>query len=202
MEDRKINGMESLELISEMILKTKQTSVTKKDYNAFLVYGYGAAIIAAAAWALIHISGKMEYMFVWFAMFIPYLYTTLLKRGGTPKVKTYLEEMIQSVWKIIGSMFGLTVGAIIVIGAMTGTINFSLMMPLSIIYAGIGTSITGLVLKENWFVWTPLAGLAAAVYMLMDGSCDNSWNLIFGASMLIFMAVPAHIVRYGLGRND
>lgn len=194
MEDKKINGMESLELISQMILKTKATTVTKKDYNAFLLYGYAAVLVSAVTWMLIRWSGQMEFMFVWFAMFIPYLVTLFGKRSA-PQVKTYLEGMIESVWRIIGSMFGLTVLVMVAVGFMTGTVNFSLMMPLSIIYAGIGTSITGLVLKENWFVWTPLAGLVAAVYMLMDGSCDNTWNLLFGLSFLLFMVLPAHIVR-------
>lgn len=61
-------------------------------------------------------------------------------------------------------------------------------MPLSVIYAGIGTAMTGLVIKEKIFVWLPLAGLLASVYML-------SWNVLFGLSFLVFMVIPAHIVR-------
>lgn len=92
-------------------------------------------------------------------------------------------------------MFGLTIIAIVAIGAYVGKIDFSLMMPLSIIYAGIGVSMTGLVIKEKSFVWFPLVGLLAAVYMLLAGTFDNTWNLLFGLSFLLFMVIPAHIVR-------
>lgn len=68
-------------------------------------------------------------------------------------------------------------------------------MPLSVIYAGIGTAMTGLVIKEKIFVWLPLAGLLASVYMLQSGGYDNSWNVLFGLSFLVFMVIPAHIVR-------
>lgn len=68
-------------------------------------------------------------------------------------------------------------------------------MPLSVIYAGIGTAMTGLVIKEKIFVWLPLIGLPASVYMLRSGGYDNSWNVLFGLSFLVFMVIPAHIVR-------
>ena len=138
----------------------------------------------------------MEFMFVWFAMFLPYLWTTFSGKRKKPEVTTYIDGMLGNIWKVIGSMFGLTLIAMLLIGIVaTKEINFSLMMPLAIIYGGIGTSMTGLVIKEKWFVWPPLIGLVAAVYMLMDGSCDNLWNFLFGLSFLAFMAIPAHIVR-------
>ena len=128
-------------------------------------------------------------------MFLPYIWTLLRSRQTKQEVTTYLGEMLGHIWKIIGSMFVLTVLVILVVGFAVGRIDFSLMMPLSLIYAGIGTSMTGLVIKEKWFVWTPLVGLLTAVYMLADGVCDNSWNILFGFSFLIFMVMPAHIVR-------
>lgn len=196
MEDKKINEKESLELISEMIRKTKEGAAMKQDYNAFLFYGYTATAVSLIAWLLIHFTGKMEFMFVWFAMFLPYLWTTFSGKLKKPEVTTYIDGMLGNIWKVIGSVFGLTLIAMLLIGiAVTKEINFSLMMPLAIIYGGIGTSMTGLVIKEKWFVWPPLIGLVAAVYMLMDGSCDNLWNFLFGLSFLAFMAIPAHIVR-------
>lgn len=195
MEDKKINEKESLELISEMIQKTKSGTAARQDYNQFLFYGYTAASIAAITWFSIHLTGNGKFMFIWFAMFIPYLWSIFCNRHSQQHVLTYLESMLRNVWKVIGSMFGLTVIALTITGFVCGTIDLSLMMPLSVIYAGIGTSMTGLVIKEKWFIWSPLAGLLAAVYMLTTGNCDNSWNLLFGLSFLLFMVIPAHIVR-------
>lgn len=201
MEDRKITEKESLELISEMIRKTKEETSSKKDYDAFLFYGYGAVFVSLLAWLLIRLTGEWDFMFVWLVMFLPYLATTFAGKKKKPGAKTYLQGMLDSVWKVIGSMFGLTILAMMLMGFLIGEIDFSLMMPLSILYAGIGTSMTGLVLRERWFVWPPLLGLLVAVYMLMEGVCTNDWNLWFGFSLLVFMVIPAHIVRGKIKRS-
>ena len=173
------------------------------DFNSFLAYGYAAVAISIAVWLLTHFTGNDMWCFGWFAMFIPYLLSFFKK--GKPEVVTYMDRMMDSVWKVIGSMFGISLLIIVVAGAISGIIDFSMMMPLSIIYAGIGTSITGLIINEKWFVWTPLAGLAAAIWMLTcgwaGGSYDNSWNLLFAASFLIYMVLPAHIVRHKISRS-
>ena len=195
MEDRKINERESLELISDMIRKTKKGTAMKKDYNTFLIYGYTALITAIITWVTVHFTGRGEAMFTWFAMFIPYIANTFVRKSSKPEVTTYIDSMLGNIWKVIGSMFIFTVIAIVLIGVLTHVMNFSIMMPLSLIYAGIGTSMTGLVIKEKAFIWTPLAGLLAAVYMLTEGWCHNFWNILFGMSFLVFMIIPAHIAR-------
>lgn len=195
MEDRKINEVESLELISDMIRKTKKEASLKQDYNQLLLYGYSAVALSVLVWFLIHFTENWSYQFVWFAMLVLYLWGTFTGKRNKTGAVTYLESMLGNIWKIIGSMFGLTIIAIVAIGAYVGKIDFSLMMPLSIIYAGIGVSMTGLVIKEKSFVWFPLVGLLAAVYMLLAGTFDNTWNLLFGLSFLLFMVIPAHIVR-------
>lgn len=54
-----------------------------------------------------------------------------------------------------------------------GSLDFSLMVPLTIVYAGIGTSITGMLIKENWLTYPPLVGLVIATYMFLDGQYDR-----------------------------
>lgn len=195
MEDKRINEKESIELISEMIQKTKVDATMRKDYDEFLFYGYTATAVSIITWLSIHFTSNEKFMFIWFAMFIPYLWSSFFIKHPQQHVLTYLDSMLRNVWKVIGSMFGLTIIALTIIGYVLGTIDFSLMMPLSIIYAGIGTSMTGLIIKEKWFIWSPLIGLLAAVYMLTNGICNNFWNLLFGVSFLVFMVIPAHIVR-------
>ncbi len=195
MEDKKINQKESLDLISEMIQKTKSETTTKQDYNSFLMYGYAATIVALIVWALVHFTGNLAWSFVWFAMFLPSLWDICTSKRQPQGVVTYFQSMIQNIWVVIWSMFGLTVIAITAIGFAVGKIDFSLMSPLSLIYAGIGTSMTGLVIKEKAFVWLPLVALFAAVYMLLGEAYDNVWNLLMAVSFLISMVIPSHICR-------
>lgn len=199
MEKNVLNESESIELIAQMIESTKNR-VSQSDFNPFLVYGYSATVIAIADYFLIRVTDNPLWFFLWFVMFIPYFVS--LFRRKKPNVITYIDDMLQNVWRVIGAMFGLTIVTITCIGIGTGVIDFSIMMPLSIIYAGIGTSITGLIIKENWFIWTPLVGLVAATYMLVSPTdTENLWNLLFGASFLIFMVIPAHIVRHKISKS-
>lgn len=202
MEKKVFTESESIELIAEMI-KTTKNRVSQSDFNPFLVWGYTVTAISIADYILIKITDNPLWFLLWFVLFIPYL-VSLFKRKR-PEVVTYIDNMLHSVWQVIGAMFGLTAIAITCIGACIGSINYSIMMPLSIIYAGIGTSITGLIIKEKWFIWTPLAGLVAATYMLITSHTgahtDNLWNLLFGVSFLIFMVIPAHIVRHKISKS-
>ncbi len=194
MQNETFNEQDSLRIITEMIHKTKN-NVIKKDFNEFLFYGYTVLLASVAVYATVYFTGNPDFMFLWTAMCLLYLLKTFAFRKPRPEAVTYLEDMLNKVWKIIGSMFGLTLLAMFGCSPLVGRVDFSLMMPLSIIYAGIGTSITGLLIKENSLTYTPLIGLVLATYMLLEGTYDNSWNLLFGAAFLIFMVIPAHICR-------
>ena len=61
MEDKKINEMESLELISDMIRKTKSEASMKQDYNAFLFYGYFTMLVSVTVWLFTLFTGEREY---------------------------------------------------------------------------------------------------------------------------------------------
>lgn len=49
-------------------------------------------------------------------------------------------------------------------------------------------------------IYTPLVAFIAAIYMLISlipGSfISNWWNLLFGASFLIMMIIPGHLLNH------
>ena len=47
--------------------------------------------------------------------------------------------MINETWRVIGALFVLTVLTMIVLGFVIGRVNFGLMMPLALLYCGMGT---------------------------------------------------------------
>ncbi|MDE5743096.1 MAG: hypothetical protein K2H62_01945 [Bacteroidales bacterium] len=197
MQNETFNEQDSLRVITEMIHKTKN-EVIKKDFNAFLFYGYAVLFTSAVTYITIYLTGNPNFMMLWGIMFLPYFATliqTFLGKKKRSGVVTYLQEMMDKVWKIIASMFGLTLLSLIGWSLYFGRLDFSLMVPLTIIYAGIGTSITGMLIKEDWLTYPPLIGLVIATYMFFDGQYDNSWNLLIGAAFLLFMIIPAHICR-------
>lgn len=198
MEERKLTGEESLELISRMIQETKRHIVVGRG-NKFLIYGYMAAGLSVVIYALVRFTGSPAWNFGWFLMFLPAIVSLFGYRGAAPEVVTYTDRVVGQIWRIVGALFGLTVIVMTGMSLLFGGVDFSLMLPLSILYAGIGTSVTGIVIKEPWLTLMPLAGFVLAIYMLMAYSLGNGpqvvWNLYFGLSFLIMMVIPGHVLN-------
>ena len=97
---------------------------------------------------------------------------------------------------MIGTLFVITLLVMMILGYTLGSVNFALMMPLALIYCGIGSSITGLVIKDSILAYLPLFGLVFAIYMLVALPSllhtPATWRLYFGLSFLIMMVIPGH----------
>lgn len=190
---------ESLELISQMIQSTKE-KINAESGNQFLIYGYVATFISLVIFTLSFFIQNTYLNMAWMLMFVPQVYLSIKDKREKLDVVTYTDRMILNTWLIIGSLFGLTFILLLIIGIILGySIDYSIMLPLSLLYAGIGTSITGIVIKEPWFIFTPLIGFIFAIYMLIsytngDGFSIN-WNLYFGFSMIMMMVIPGHILN-------
>ena len=70
MEEKKLTGAESLELISRMIETTKKRMEVGSG-NKFLLYGYSAVALSVAVFLLVRFTGDPRWNFAWFLMFIP-----------------------------------------------------------------------------------------------------------------------------------
>ena len=136
---------------------------------------------------------------LWFLMFVPNVIICVQNKKDKPHVVTYMDKAIANTWLVIGALFSLTIVAIIVLGLCVGLINFALMLPLSLIYAGIGTSITGIIMNEKVLVYTPLLSFLIAIYMLLALSIHNAdttyWHLYFGIAFVLMMIIPGHVIN-------
>ena len=125
MEEKKLSEQESLELISQMIRSTRKNMEVGSG-NQFLYW-----------WSI-----------GWFSMFLFWGFMLRMQRKETPSVITYTDRAILQVWKVIGSLFVLTVVIMSLLAFHYGGVNFSLMLPLSLLYSGIGVSITGIIIRR------------------------------------------------------
>ncbi len=198
METKQFNEKESLALITAMIQTTK-TQLGKGSGNQFLIFGSCAVVLAIITYILIDATQSPMWNALWFLMFTPGIILSIKK--GKPIVITYTDRMICDTWKVVGSLFLLTVILIFAIGyLLLGICTFSIMMPLSIIYAAIGTSVTGIVIKDKYLTICPLFGFIFSIYMLMnmiisDVAFPNFWNLLCGISFLIMMVIPGILLN-------
>ena len=199
MEKAKMTEKESLELISQMIQSTKE-KINPRSGNRFLIYGYMAVFISLTIFALSLFMQSGAWNMIWMLMFVPQVYLYFKDKSGKSDVVTYTDRMILNTWFIIGSLFSLTFALIITIGIIFGYhVDYSIMLPLSLLYTGIGTAITGVIIKEPGLIYTPLIGFIFAIYMLISQSNGDAssiyWNLYFGFSMIAMMVIPGHILN-------
>ena len=104
------------------------------------------------------------------------------------------------VWQVFGCMFGLTFVLIAVFCALYGqSVNFILMLPLSLLYCGLGVSINGIILREKWMIYSPVVAFVLVIHMLMSlinhDPVTVLWYLYFGLSFVVMMIIPGHILN-------
>ena len=198
MVDNKFTEKDSIDLISQMLQQTKQ-NMKFGSGNILLYYGYPAVIIAIVVFILCQFSQNGIWSALWFLMFVPSIVIQIKERNNKPKVVTYMDKAINNTWRIVGSLFSLTVVVILIIGAVVGKSNFALMLPLCLLYSGIGISITGIITNVRMLIYTPLIAFVLAIYMLIaltDGDgATVIWHLYFGVSCLAMMIIPGHVLN-------
>ena len=198
MEEKKFTEKESLELISHMIQATRKNLV-KDQGNYFIIYGYTAAILSVIIYTLLRMIPTPWWWAGWFLMFLPVIILLLKGKRNSPTVVTYTDSMVNKVWQVVGTLFSLTVLVMLALSLLVGKCDFMLMLPLCLLYASIGTAITGLVIREKCLSYTPFAGFVFAIYMLMNYTINNSidirWNLYFGLSFVVMMIIPGHVLN-------
>lgn len=198
MKENGFTEKESLELISQMIRQSKMNMEVGSG-NILLYYGYSVVILAVAIFFLIQITHHFVWMSLWFLMFVPSILINWIGRKSKPRVITHVDKAIDSVWSILGWLFLLSVIGIVSVGGLVGNCNFALMLPLSLLYAGIGISITGVIINFKLMIYMPLVAFSGAIYMLAslvaNDSIGNWWNLLFAASFLIMMIIPGHLLN-------
>lgn len=168
--------------------------------NTLLYYGYSTLLLSVAVYLLVHLTEKPIWSALWFLMFLPVIWIRVNKRKSEICVVTHIDKAINSIWSILGQAFFLTIIGITILGYFIGSCNFALMLPLSLLYAGIGIAITGIITDFKLMVYTPLVAFAVAIYMLVSMVANivvaDWWNLLFGASFLVMMVIPGHLLNH------
>lgn len=200
MEERTLNEKESLALITQMINSSKENMEVGTG-NVMLYWGYFTAILAIVLYALVYFTHNLIWGAGWMLMFAVWPIIAYKKKQKPPKVVTYTDKVISQVWQVMGYMFILTFATSGIIGYfVANSLHFVLMLPLSLLYTGLGVSITGIILRERWMIYTPLVAFVLTIYMLtmlmLKGNMPVIWYLYFGLAFVFMMIIPGHIANH------
>lgn len=182
MEDKKLDSLESLELISRMIRNT-QNNLQKQAGKPFLIWGYTTLVVSLAVFAVLTVTGNLRAHYLWIAIPIAGVTISLLskRKGDSPTVRTFTDTAIKRTW--------------IPLTAALLAFAFLVPNPLTIVLMliGLGTAQTGLIARLRLFVVAGFLGMAAAAALTFIGG--NGQILLFAAFSIVVLVIPGHILN-------
>lgn len=191
MEEKKLTGKESLELISQMIQNTKK-NMENGGGKSLLIWGYTTIGISLLVYFSILYTQQWQYNGLWFG--IPLIGYTLeyLERRSHPKmITTYIDRIISQIWLVLG-----VVALLASCSAFIQQISILFIIALLI---NTGATMTGLIIKFKALTIGGCIGILLAFSLLFISGLDSI--LIFAAIFLLCMVIPGHILQHAEKKN-
>lgn len=186
MEDN-FSPQQSLALIQDMISKTKSNLSENKFY--FLLWGWTSFVAIIGQFVLKVIFEYERHYLVWLvtlpAVIITVLYSA--KRNKKPPVKTYVGESMSDLWTGVGVSFFIL--SFIITNSPGGWLNA---WPLFILFYGLGTFVSGRILKFNPLI---AGGIFNWVLAIISIFVHFDYQLLLAAgAILTSYIIPGHLL--------
>jgi len=184
MNEKILNEKESLELISQMILRTKERFEGGSS-KPFLVFGYTTFILSLLIYFLILKTGNYYFHLLWFLIpIIGYSGMRISTQKLESKSTNQIVKIIKTVWLVNGIAC-----VLIAFGAFFVRIP---VLSIMVMLMGICTTITGIVINSKLISISGIFGiLSSAALFMING---NEKILVFGFVFLFMMIIPGHIL--------
>ncbi len=190
--DKDFTPQESLLLIRSMIETTKHSISDKSHF--FLIWGWATLIGCLIQYYLLVVVQYPHHYYAWFvtpvALLLHIIY--LIKDKKHEKVKTFIGEANGYVWIIIGFSY-------LVLGFVFTKIGWQYSFPFYIMLYGIGTYISGSLLK-----FKPMKFGGAVCLLLVAIAPYLHYNLqilLAAFAILISYIIPGHLLRNQYRKN-
>ena len=201
MTNKHLNEAESLELITSMIQDTR-ARLARNTGTPFLIWGYTTIAVSLFNALTLYLGWSHSWAWSWFAIPIIGWIGMILFNKNEPSARNYIDRIVSMIWVVIGLSFAwLFVGAVV----FGGSISF-----LTVVVMGIGTVLTGNVLKHRTTAICGWAAMCASlifpiVYFVIVKSnspitISESWAwgelIVFALIFLLMMVIPGHILNH------
>lgn len=188
MTEAKFSPQESLVLIQSMIEKTRQDISLKTHY--YLVWGWITFTACVSQFVLKHFLEYEKHYLVWLLVLVGVAYSIYMgrKEDRSSRVKSYIGESMQQLW------LGMGIAYVVLSFVLTKIGWASNVFPFFIILYGLGTFVSGRILK-----FTPLVigGLLAWVLACISVFVHYDYQMLMGAAaILVSYIIPAYMFRY------
>lgn len=206
MNNTNFTEAQSLELITSMIQDSRKR-LAQNSGTPFLVWGYLTVAVSIFEYYVMVNQWSYEWNWMWFA--IPLLgwpAMMLAIRNQEKGAKNHIDRMISALWWVLGA-------ATLAVYLFASAYRASL-LSLIVLLMGIGTLVTGLILREKATKWCGALAMAASmifplrhwyIYRSEIAGTNNieaaigyhsTEILIFAAIFFVMMVVPGHILNY------
>jgi hypothetical protein len=200
MEEKEINEKESLEIISRMIQSTKDKIRVVSGKKLFC-FGYFSAFLGVVIYALSALTSNYPWFFGWLLIYFVGLLLLLLPFNKRIEVYTYTDRLVGKVWKVIICLFLLTCGMMMVFQRIFDSSLIGLLMiPFPILFASIGLTVSGIIIRERSLQYFPMISFCIAFYMILELFVNVeptiTWHLEMSLAFIIASVIPGHILNH------
>lgn len=202
MEDKKLTEIESIELITSMINRTKERYIGSG--NIMLLWGYLIVAVTVLVWVLVATTGNPAWNWLWFAIpIVGGIATPLMARKEKLRrgVTTYSDMITGRLWTIFG-LSEIILTLFCLVAALCFAVDcWAAMLVYSFIVAAFAEIVQGIVVKEKSLVTGGGIGLFLGMLTLCcvvgRVTLNADWFLpLFMLGFVCMMIIPGHILNY------
>ena len=187
MQQENLSPEQSLQLIQNMISKTKQDISDNSIY--FLVWGWITFIGFIGEFLLKNIVKYEQHYQVWWLVVVGIVFSVYngIKHGKKQKVKTYVGDSMKYLWIGMGISY-------FVLSMILSKIGWgSSIFPFFIMMYGLGTFISGCILQFRPLI---IGGVIAWILAIAAVYVEYDYQMLFGAAaILASYIIPAYMLR-------
>jgi hypothetical protein len=186
MEDENFSPQESLQVIQSMIGKTKASVADNSFY--FLLWGWLVFIASMGQYVLKVVFDSPWHPIVWSINILGLAISIYhgIKEEKNRRVKNYVDESLGHLWIAI-------VAAYVLFGFAFARIGWQNCYTFYMLLYGIGSFVTGRLLKASALVWGALASWALAMVSTFTSFDINI--LLCAAAILVSYIIPGYLLR-------
>ena len=210
MEKTNLTEAQSLELITSMINDTRNR-LARNSGTPFLIWGYTTVAIALLNSITTYLQLSYYWNFSWYAIPLIGWIGMMLFNKKDKGARNIIDRVISIIWSVLGITF-----IWVFIGAW---LYGSSILYYTILIMGVGTIMTGLILRHNITLWCGCSAMICSivypiVYFLISKDVINpeitaslyklwTWSskLYFATIFLVMMVVPGHILNHKYNRK-